>query len=225
MTVMRRLLVPLIGSMLLLAACGGSGGAGSTAATSAASAPAASSPATESMAAASMSEHMTESMAPSAGAAADDMHSSMTEDMHSSMAESMTESAADPMTGSMTDPATTGVSITTASSTFGDILFDGNRQAIYLFDKETTTTPDCYGDCAAAWPPVLTTGSPVAAGGINAALLGTTTRSDGSTQVTYANHPLYYYAGEGPGEVTCHNVREFGGLWLVVTPAGEAAAA
>lgn len=198
--------------LLLAAACAGSG-SGASITTSAAAA-------TDSMTA-SMSDHltasMTESMSPSASGMSDDMHASMTDSMTTSMTESMT--------GSMSGEASMGVSITAASSDFGEILFDGHRQAIYLFDKETSSTPDCYGDCAAAWPPVLTSGTPVAGGGIDAALLGTTTRTDGTTQVTYANHPLYYYAHEGPGEVTCHNVSEFGGVWLVVTPSGDAAPA
>jgi hypothetical protein len=54
---------------------------------------------------------------------------------------------------------------------------------------------------------------------------GTTQRRDGTTQVTYAGHPLYYYAHEGRGQVLCHDVVEFGGTWLVVTPTGEPAAA
>ncbi len=104
------------------------------------------------------------------------------------------------------------------------MLFDQPGQAIYLFDKETAGRPDCYGDCAAAWPPVLTTGSPEATGDVRADLLGTVPRDDGSTQVTYAGHPLYYYAHEAPGQVLCHDVVEFGGRWLVVTPEGTAAA-
>ena len=104
------------------------------------------------------------------------------------------------------------------------MLFDEPGQAIYLFDKETAGRPDCYGDCAVAWPPVLTTGTPQAAGDARADLLGTVPRDDGSTQVTYAGHPLYYYAHEAPGQVLCHDVVEFGGRWLVVTPEGTAAA-
>jgi predicted lipoprotein with Yx(FWY)xxD motif len=115
-----------------------------------------------------------------------------------------------------------GTEITVASSQFGEVLFDGSNQAIYLFDKETTATPECYGDCAAAWPPVLTDGEPVASGAIKEGLLGTTERDDGTTQVTYAGQPLYYYAHEGPGEVLCHNVSEFGGLWLVLDAGGQA---
>jgi len=104
------------------------------------------------------------------------------------------------------------------------MLFDRPGQAIYLFDKETSRRPRCYDACATAWPPVLTSGSPRAAGAVRADLLGTVERTDGSTQVTYAGHPLYYYAHEGPNQVLCHNVVEFGGRWLVVTPDGSPAA-
>src|SRR5688572_20338266 len=58
----------------------------------------------------------------------------------------------------------TGLVVKTASSEFGTMLFDRKDQAIYLFDKETTTKPACYGECATAWPPVLTVGPPRAAG-------------------------------------------------------------
>jgi predicted lipoprotein with Yx(FWY)xxD motif len=115
-----------------------------------------------------------------------------------------------------------GTEITVSSSQFGDVIFDGSNQAIYLFDKETSSTPECYGECAAAWPPVVTEGEPVASGAAQQKLLGTTERDDGSTQVTYAGQPLYYYAHEGPGEVLCHNVSEFGGLWLVLDAGGQA---
>jgi len=92
-----------------------------------------------------------------------------------------------------------------------------------LFGKENSSSPACYGPCAQAWPPVVTTGRPVAVAGVKQSLLGTTTRADGTTQVTYGGHPLYFYAHEGKNEVKCHNIDEFGGLWLAVTPAGEAA--
>jgi predicted lipoprotein with Yx(FWY)xxD motif len=103
------------------------------------------------------------------------------------------------------------------------MLFDERGQAIYLFDKETSDTPECYGDCASAWPPVLTEGPAEAEGDVDAGLLGTTERDDGSVQVTYNGHPLYFYADEDPGEVVCHDVDDFDGTWLVVTPGGDAA--
>ena len=118
--------------------------------------------------------------------------------------------------------AADGTEVELASSQFGEILFDSKNQAIYLFDKESSSQSECYGECAAAWPPVLTDGEPVARAGTNEKLLGTTERDDGSSQVTYGGHPLYYYAHEGPGEVLCHGVDEFGGLWLVVDAAGNA---
>jgi predicted lipoprotein with Yx(FWY)xxD motif len=135
----------------------------------------------------------------------------------------------EPGAGKDTEPAKAdkpepkpGTEITVSSSQFGDVIFDGSNQAIYLFDKESSSKPECYGDCAAAWPPVLTDVEPVASGAAQQKLLGTTERDDGSTQVTYAGQPLYYYAHEGPGEVLCHNVEEFGGLWLVLDANGQA---
>lgn len=115
-----------------------------------------------------------------------------------------------------------GTTITTVDSQFGEILFDGDERAIYLFDKETSSRSECYGECAEAWPPVLTKGEPRAAGRAQGKLLDTTRREDGKTQVTYDGQPLYYYVDDPRGEVLCHNVEEFGGLWLVLEPSGAA---
>ena len=118
-------------------------------------------------------------------------------------------------------PATGGgTTIKTADSQYGPVLFDGADQAIYYFDREKSSKSECYGACAEAWPPVLTKGEPLAANGARAGNLGTTQRDDGTTQVTYDGRPLYYY-DEPPGEVSCHNVEEFGGLWLAVQPDGQ----
>jgi len=114
-----------------------------------------------------------------------------------------------------------GTELTTADSQFGEALFDGERRAIYYFDRETSERSECYGACAAAWPPVLTDGEPVAEGGAETSLLGTTKRDDGSTQVTYDGRPLYYYVDDPPGEILCHDAEEFGGVWLAVQPDGE----
>jgi predicted lipoprotein with Yx(FWY)xxD motif len=115
-----------------------------------------------------------------------------------------------------------GITIATGDSQFGEILFDGDQRAIYLFDKESTAESECYGACAEAWPPVLTEGEPQAADAVESGLLGTTGRDDGTTQVTYDGQPLYYYVDDPPGEVLCHKVEEFGGLWLVLGADGAA---
>lgn len=117
----------------------------------------------------------------------------------------------------------TGTVITTGGSEYGTMLFDDKKQAIYIWELEESSKAECYGDCAKDWPPVLTDGTPQAAGEVKSDLLGTTKRSDGSTQVTYNGHPLYYYTNEGPGEVECHNVVTHGGLWWVIQPDGNRA--
>ena len=119
------------------------------------------------------------------------------------------------------DAERSGTVIATGDSQFGEALFGGERRAIYYFDKESGERSECYGACAEAWPPVLTEGEPVADGAAESKLLGTTERDDGTTQVTYAGRPLYYYVDDPPGEILCHNVEEFGGLWLAVQPSGD----
>ena len=116
----------------------------------------------------------------------------------------------------------TGRVITARTSQYGSILTDGTNRTIYLFTRDGSSASACYGPCAAAWPPVLTNGSPRRTGGLTAAL-GTTRRRDGTAQVTYNGHPLYYYIRDvKPGQILCQNVVEFGGTWLVVSPRGTA---
>ena len=117
-------------------------------------------------------------------------------------------------------PRRRGIRMKAIDSQFGTIVGDGRGQAAYLFDREESKQSECYGDCARAWPPLLTRGRPVAGKGIRKRLLGTTRRRNGKRQVTYDGRPLYYYVDDAPGRVLCHDVREFGGLWLVVRPDG-----
>ena len=103
------------------------------------------------------------------------------------------------------------------------MLFGSDKQAIYIFEKDPKGNTVCYDDCAEAWPPVLTTGEPVAGRGVRDGLLGTVERDDGATQVTYAGHPLYFYAHEDPWQVLCHDFFDYGGTWFVVQPDGAPA--
>jgi predicted lipoprotein with Yx(FWY)xxD motif len=106
---------------------------------------------------------------------------------------------------------------------YGRILTDGKGRALYLFDKEKTNRSECYGACARAWPVFYARGEPKAGKGLSQKLLGTTRRADGRQMVTYNGHPLYYYVTDTqPGQVTCQNVVEYGGKWLVVAPSGKA---
>jgi predicted lipoprotein with Yx(FWY)xxD motif len=69
---------------------------------------------------------------------------------------------------------------------------------------------------------MLTKGAPKVGSGLGASRLGTTKRRDGSLQVTYAGHPLYYYSGDKGSKIMCQHVKLHGGFWYVVKPNGEA---
>ena len=123
-------------------------------------------------------------------------------------------------------PAATDASRTTLTvgkSQYGPVLFDGKGRVLYAFTRDRRHGGSrCYGECAQAWPVYFATKQQLRAGkGVKRALLGTTRRRDGRIQATYNGWPLYYYVDDGPGEVKCQNVDEFGGTWLVVRPSGR----
>lgn len=115
-----------------------------------------------------------------------------------------------------------GAKVRIGESDYGRVVMNGRGEALYLFDIEDRPVSECYGECAAAWPPFLTRGRPVAGRGVDPKLLGTTRRADGRRQVTYRGHPLYYYVHDAPGLINCQDVFEFGGLWLLVNARGAA---
>jgi predicted lipoprotein with Yx(FWY)xxD motif len=131
---------------------------------------------------------------------------------------------ASPAASPSPSPAATGTKIAVATNAkLGQILVDGNGMTVYLFVKDTGTASTCYTSCAAIWPPVVTTGAPQAGTGADASLLGTTTRTDGKVEVTYAGHPLYYFVQDkATGDATGQGINGFGGLWWVVTASGAA---
>lgn len=122
-----------------------------------------------------------------------------------------------------TSSTTTAMVSVGSNAKLGQILVDGNGRTLYLFEKDTSSSSTCYGDCAKYWPPLLTSGAPKAGVGVTASLLGTTKRSDGTTEVTYAGHPLYYVVTDhNPGDATGQGVNNFGAPWDVVGPDGKA---
>jgi predicted lipoprotein with Yx(FWY)xxD motif len=108
----------------------------------------------------------------------------------------------------------------------GTVLVDGQGLTLYLFvpDKQSGTST-CYNACAQGWPPLLLpTGvtTPVAGTGVKTSLLGTTQRTDGTTQVTYNKWPLYLWVGDSePGQATGQGLDNLGGLWYVLAPDGS----
>lgn len=105
----------------------------------------------------------------------------------------------------------------------GGHLSDSSGRTLYLWVADTASTSTCAGACATVWPPVLSTGPASAVGGALAADLGTTTRSDGSRQVTYRGHPLYYFEGDkAPGAAVGQGSDSFGAKWWEVAASGAA---
>ena len=111
--------------------------------------------------------------------------------------------------------------ISVASSSLGQILVGANGKTLYLFEADTNTQSTCSGACAQAWPPLTTTGAPKAGSGASASLLATTTRSDGTIQVTYSGHALYYFVSDTKaGDTNGEGSTAFGAGWDVLSPAG-----
>lgn len=124
-----------------------------------------------------------------------------------------------PASGGTTGEAT----VSATSTTLGMVLVDGSGRTLYLFQKDQPDQSACTGACVAAWPVDHSSGPPKAGRGVTAALLGTITRGDDTTQVTYDHHPLYYYAGDRqPGQRNGQGLNAFGATWYVLAPTGTA---
>jgi hypothetical protein len=80
----------------------------------------------------------------------------------------------------------------------------------------------CSGACATAWPPLIAKAAPTAGTGATASDLATISRSDGTKQVTYDGHPLYYFGGDsGAGQTNGEGVNAFGAPWYLLAPSGQ----
>jgi predicted lipoprotein with Yx(FWY)xxD motif len=126
-----------------------------------------------------------------------------------------------PAAGSPASASATGTVITTEAGSAGAFLTSGSGRTVYLWAKDGTNMSACSGACAAAWPPVTATGKLTATGGAKASDLGTITRSDGTKQVTYDGHPLYYFVGDSaPDQTSGQGSDSFGAKWWLVAPSG-----
>jgi predicted lipoprotein with Yx(FWY)xxD motif len=126
-----------------------------------------------------------------------------------------------PAAGSPASASATGTVITTEAGSAGAFLTSGSGRTVYLWAKDGTNMSACSGACAAAWPPVPATGKLTATGGAKASDLGTITRADGTKQVTYDGHPLYYFVGDSaPDQTSGQGSDSFGAKWWLVAPSG-----
>jgi predicted lipoprotein with Yx(FWY)xxD motif len=124
---------------------------------------------------------------------------------------------------STTAASASGVAVESKHAKLGTILAAGPKKlTVYMFEADKGTTSSCNGACAKVWPPVTTSGAPTAAGGALSADLGTTKRSDGTEQVTYKGHPLYFYDDDkDAGDAYGQGSKAFGASWYVLKPNGS----
>ena len=126
-------------------------------------------------------------------------------------------------TTSTTAAAASGVTVKTAKGSGGTYLAGPNGHALYLWIADSGGKSACMGTCAKAWPPLVTKGNPTAGSGVAASDLGTTMRSDGTEQVTYKGHPLYYFVADtSAGSIKGQGSDAFGAKWWLVAPSGTA---
>ena len=120
-----------------------------------------------------------------------------------------------------TQSTVAGTRVAVASSGLGRILVDARGHTLYLFAKDKRKS-SCTGKCAGFWPPLITSGKPLASAGAKASLLGTTRRTDGRLQVTYNNHPLYTFVKDlKKGQTNGEEVDAFGAEWYALSPTGS----
>jgi predicted lipoprotein with Yx(FWY)xxD motif len=114
------------------------------------------------------------------------------------------------------------VAVDLGTTKAGKVLVGPNGRAVYLFEKDKGTTSECSGACAKAWPPLTTSAKPTAGTGVTASMLGITKRADGTEQVTYNGHPLYYFEGDKKsGTIAGQGLDAFGAEWYVVGASGS----
>ncbi|WP_069467761.1 COG4315 family predicted lipoprotein [Actinacidiphila rubida] len=114
--------------------------------------------------------------------------------------------------------------MTTKSGPLGTVLVNSKGHTLYLFQGDKSSTSTCNGNCAKQWPPLTVSGNtkPTGSGGVDTSKLSTTTRSDGSKQVTYNGHPLYTFSGDSKaGQTNGQGLNAFGAKWYVVGTNGK----
>jgi predicted lipoprotein with Yx(FWY)xxD motif len=124
--------------------------------------------------------------------------------------------------GAAAKPTARSATVATAPTGLGRILVDARGHSLYLFEKDTRGRSACSGVCASYWPPLLTNGRSIAIKGAKPSLLGSVRRSDGSRQVSYAGHPLYYFSGDtGRGQTNGEGLQDFGAGWYALASSGK----
>jgi predicted lipoprotein with Yx(FWY)xxD motif len=114
-----------------------------------------------------------------------------------------------------------GVTLDMHSGGPGTFLTDAAGRSVYQFGADAAMKSNCSGACATAWPPLTSTAAASAGSGVTASKIATITRADGTKQVTYNGHPLYYFIKDtAAGQTNGQGKTAFGAEWTLLTPAG-----
>ena len=131
-----------------------------------------------------------------------------------------TNSSATPTTAAATPAPTASPAIVAKVATdakLGRILVATNGMTLYMWAKDTDANSQCFDQCATAWPPLTTAATSVAGDGVTTGKFGTSTRKDGSLQVTFNSHPLYFFVRDtAPGQTNGQGSTGFGAVWSVI---------
>jgi predicted lipoprotein with Yx(FWY)xxD motif len=124
---------------------------------------------------------------------------------------------------SQTPASASSTRVVAKQNKLGEVVAVGPKKlTVYMFEGDKGSTSSCTGACAQAWPPVPASGTPSGTAPAQTALIGTTTRSDGTKQLTYKGHALYYFVKDkDDGDAYGEGVKEFGANWYVLKPDGS----
>lgn len=107
----------------------------------------------------------------------------------------------------------------------GAVVTNGAGYVLLTFPREGHTLKLCIRirSCMHDWPPVTTTGRPVAGPGLDRRLLGTIPYRGRLRAVTYGGWPLhtYRFAYSARSSVMNIGIRQFGGNWYALGPTGR----
>ncbi|GLQ54742.1 COG4315 family predicted lipoprotein [Devosia nitrariae] len=135
--------------------------------------------------------------------------------------------AAVPLAALAQDDGTATIAIS-EKEPFGQYVVDGEGMSLYMLEADTQggdgaeAVSTCTGECIEEWPVMTATGEPMAGDELDASLLSTIERDDGTMQVTYNGWPLHYYHDDrAPGDTEGQGVHDEWGGWYLLTPSGE----
>ncbi len=149
-----------------------------------------------------------------AGCGASAPSTATTSSVASKLANAFPTAATLPASTTTATAAATTVLVRTDSK-LGQLLTDPSGRTLYWYTKDQPGASSCTGNCLQSWPPFSAPAPLTLPPGVPGKL-ATITRSEGGTQVTYDDMPVYYFAKDAkPGDATGQAV---GKVWFVIAP-------